>query len=267
MLEQDGAFGRKILDIDYDIYAEGEAELGWLNGAVHVEAAKPFELDKLIVDIVKQLRGCVLEARAEVAHLKAIGLGADVVRRRQPGEQRLGSGAVVAVESERDERSTSSSTPVPPAIRRNWSSKCGPPSPKSARPRLQARLHDDAELPSRPTDADAPLCDGEVTIDLDRQPDAQSEGHFGRDSTRSRGRRAARRNVPLWGVGANDRRFESRRRPAAPRSGPADSRTESTRKYSSSRNSTGTTASATASARDRYFSTSFSAFANTCELS
>ena len=26
MLDQDGAFGRKILDIDYDVYAEGEAK-------------------------------------------------------------------------------------------------------------------------------------------------------------------------------------------------------------------------------------------------
>ena len=34
-----GSFGRKILDIDYDIYAEGEAELGWLNSSVHVERA------------------------------------------------------------------------------------------------------------------------------------------------------------------------------------------------------------------------------------
>ena len=38
LLDQQGDFGRKILDIDYDIYAEGEAELGWLNGSVHVDA-------------------------------------------------------------------------------------------------------------------------------------------------------------------------------------------------------------------------------------
>ncbi len=74
-LEQDGSFGRKILDIDYDIYAEGEAELGWLNGSVHVEAQKPFALDKLLVDIVRQLRGSFSKLGAEVAHLKAIGLG------------------------------------------------------------------------------------------------------------------------------------------------------------------------------------------------
>ena len=38
LLDQDGAFGRKILDIDYDTYAEGEAELGWLNASVRLTA-------------------------------------------------------------------------------------------------------------------------------------------------------------------------------------------------------------------------------------
>src|SRR5437762_10264660 len=36
LLDQEGNFGRKILDIDYDTYAEGEAEMGWLNSSVHV---------------------------------------------------------------------------------------------------------------------------------------------------------------------------------------------------------------------------------------
>src|SRR5438874_845113 len=48
LLDQQGPFGRKILDIDYDIYAEGEAELGWLNSAVRVSAAQPLDLDALL---------------------------------------------------------------------------------------------------------------------------------------------------------------------------------------------------------------------------
>ena len=47
LLEQTGGFGRKILDIDYDTYAEGEAELGWLNATARLTADKPFDLDKL----------------------------------------------------------------------------------------------------------------------------------------------------------------------------------------------------------------------------
>jgi Ni2+-binding GTPase involved in maturation of urease and hydrogenase len=74
LLQQQGAFGRRILDIDYDIYAEGEAELGWLNSSVRVSAAKPFALDQLLLDVVNGLQQSLQGAGAEVAHLKAIGL-------------------------------------------------------------------------------------------------------------------------------------------------------------------------------------------------
>lgn len=74
LLEQQGAFGRKILDIDYDTYAEGEAELGWLNSSVRVKADKPFALDDLLLDVVGSLQKSLRTAGAEVAHLKAIGL-------------------------------------------------------------------------------------------------------------------------------------------------------------------------------------------------
>jgi len=74
LLDQDGNFGRKILDIDYDTYAEGEAELGWLNGAVQVASAQPFELDALLLEIVGQMRHSLGQLGSEVAHLKAIGL-------------------------------------------------------------------------------------------------------------------------------------------------------------------------------------------------
>jgi Ni2+-binding GTPase involved in maturation of urease and hydrogenase len=71
-LDKQGAFGRKILDIDYDTYAEGEAELGWLNGAATVSASNAFAVDDLLLDVVTRL-GDEL-GTAEVAHLKAIGL-------------------------------------------------------------------------------------------------------------------------------------------------------------------------------------------------
>jgi G3E family GTPase len=74
LLDQDGAFGRKILDIDYDTYAEGEAELGWLNSSIHVTASRPFDLDALLLEIVSHLRQALQQLGLEVAHLKAIGL-------------------------------------------------------------------------------------------------------------------------------------------------------------------------------------------------
>jgi hypothetical protein len=74
LLDQEGAFGKKILDIDYDTYAEGEAEMGWLNSAVQVEARSPFALDDLVLGIVSRLQAGLATRKSEVAHLKIIGL-------------------------------------------------------------------------------------------------------------------------------------------------------------------------------------------------
>lgn len=74
LLDQVGNFGRNILDIDYDAYAEGEAELGWLNSRIEIRAEHPFDLDALLLEIIDSLRGALGGLRLEVAHLKAIGL-------------------------------------------------------------------------------------------------------------------------------------------------------------------------------------------------
>ena len=74
LLDQRGDFGRKILSIDYDTYAEGEAELGWLNSSIRVAASKPFALDELLLDVVRRLQESLARLGGEVAHLKAIGL-------------------------------------------------------------------------------------------------------------------------------------------------------------------------------------------------
>jgi G3E family GTPase len=73
-LQQSGDFGRRILDIDYDTYAEGEAELGWLNSSVHVKSAKAFALDDLLLDVIGRLKEDLASDGLEPAHLKAIGL-------------------------------------------------------------------------------------------------------------------------------------------------------------------------------------------------
>ncbi len=74
LLDQHGDFGRKILDIDYDIYAEGEAELGWLNSSAHIVADKPLSVDAFLLDVVGRLQQALTRLGGEVAHLKAIGL-------------------------------------------------------------------------------------------------------------------------------------------------------------------------------------------------
>ncbi len=53
VLDQQGAFGRRVMDVDYDIYAEGEAELGWLNSQLLLEADLPFELDAFLLGLLR----------------------------------------------------------------------------------------------------------------------------------------------------------------------------------------------------------------------
>ncbi len=74
MLDQQGDFGRRILDLDYDIYAEGEAELGWLNSSMKLRSDEPLVLDDVLLGIVERLRDSLAELGAETAHLKIIGL-------------------------------------------------------------------------------------------------------------------------------------------------------------------------------------------------
>lgn len=73
-LAQDGEFGRRVLDIDYDTYAEGEAELGWLNSSVQISATDEFSLDDFLLDLIRGLKQRLIAANLEVAHLKVIGL-------------------------------------------------------------------------------------------------------------------------------------------------------------------------------------------------
>ncbi len=73
-LELRGQFGQRVMDVDYDIYAEGEAELGWLNSQVVVESTQDFSLDAFLMDLIQRLHGRLLLSRAEAAHLKVIGL-------------------------------------------------------------------------------------------------------------------------------------------------------------------------------------------------
>ncbi|MEJ7595331.1 MAG: GTP-binding protein [Planctomycetaceae bacterium] len=73
-LEQRGQFGRRVMEVDYDIYAEGEAELGWLNSQVVVESTQDFDLDAFLMDVIQRLHARLLSSSAEAAHLKVIGL-------------------------------------------------------------------------------------------------------------------------------------------------------------------------------------------------
>ncbi len=67
-----------MMAVDYDIYAEGEAELGWLNCSVKLARHNdPFPLDAAVESLVRLLRDALEAEAAEPAHLKVMGQGAD----------------------------------------------------------------------------------------------------------------------------------------------------------------------------------------------
>jgi Ni2+-binding GTPase involved in maturation of urease and hydrogenase len=74
VLDQRGRFGQRLMDVDYDTYAIGEAELGWLNSSLEIDASEPLDLDALLVDIITRLRDRLATIEAETAHLKVIGM-------------------------------------------------------------------------------------------------------------------------------------------------------------------------------------------------
>ncbi|MCG8586714.1 MAG: cobalamin biosynthesis protein P47K, partial [Pirellulales bacterium] len=62
----------RTMDVDYDTYAEGEAELGWLNCAVTVAAEEnnAFNLDELVLDVLRRISSRLHDSNDEPAHIK-----------------------------------------------------------------------------------------------------------------------------------------------------------------------------------------------------
>ncbi|MBI5388349.1 MAG: cobalamin biosynthesis protein P47K [Verrucomicrobia bacterium] len=61
---------RAAMDVDYEVYADGEALLGWLNGTVQLSAARPFDANALLQRLAQEIQDRLQAAGAEVAHLK-----------------------------------------------------------------------------------------------------------------------------------------------------------------------------------------------------
>ena len=57
-------------DLDYEMYAEGEALLGWYNATVRLTQSKPFNGNELLVRLASQIQSRLESAGAEIAHLK-----------------------------------------------------------------------------------------------------------------------------------------------------------------------------------------------------
>lgn len=73
-LEQEGEFGKRLMEVDYDVYAEGEADLGWLNAQASLTSSVDFQLDPFLIKLLLNINRSLAKDEAEVAHLKAIGM-------------------------------------------------------------------------------------------------------------------------------------------------------------------------------------------------
>ena len=66
----DGEPGRTVTEVDYDVYAEGEAALGWLNAAYWLHSDPGMDWGAFCLRVMTRLRWEFRERAAEVAHLK-----------------------------------------------------------------------------------------------------------------------------------------------------------------------------------------------------
>src|SRR5882757_4980714 len=68
---EDGEHGHHAtMDVDYDVYADGEALLGWLNATAQLEATTPFDAERVLTALARGIQDRLRAQRAEVAHLK-----------------------------------------------------------------------------------------------------------------------------------------------------------------------------------------------------
>jgi G3E family GTPase len=70
-LDQTGA-GTTITDVDYDTYAEGEAELGWLNATVELRPGRRADLSGFCREFLLRMRDALRARSADIAHLKIL---------------------------------------------------------------------------------------------------------------------------------------------------------------------------------------------------
>jgi len=61
---------RPSMDVDYDVYAEGEAMLGWLNATCRLSAAQPFDGNQFLRRVADRIQQQLADRGTEIAHFK-----------------------------------------------------------------------------------------------------------------------------------------------------------------------------------------------------
>jgi G3E family GTPase len=67
-----GPAGQRIVEVDYQVYADGEAALGWLNASVALHAERETDWQTFCQDLVAHMRQHLAKQHAAVAHLKLL---------------------------------------------------------------------------------------------------------------------------------------------------------------------------------------------------
>ena len=76
LVERQTPAGRKIADVDYDTYAEGEAALGWLNATASLSPKEPIDWGAWALGLLKGLQQHFGSKPAEIAHMKMLMVSA-----------------------------------------------------------------------------------------------------------------------------------------------------------------------------------------------
>ena len=63
----------EMMEVDYETYAIGEAEMGWFNCKIDVQSQQKFALDDLALQLVENIGSEISGLDCEIAHLKVIG--------------------------------------------------------------------------------------------------------------------------------------------------------------------------------------------------
>jgi Ni2+-binding GTPase involved in maturation of urease and hydrogenase len=72
MVSRAAGGGGKILDVDYDLYASGEAELGWLNASISLTAREETDWNAFARDLIGRIQADLAGRSAEIGHLKLL---------------------------------------------------------------------------------------------------------------------------------------------------------------------------------------------------
>jgi hypothetical protein len=85
------------MELDYDLYAEGESHLGWLNCQLEAQFPEPLEVDRWLIGLLDRIAKECRQQDAPIAHLKAIAMGegihsvANVIDKDHPPQLSLAS--------------------------------------------------------------------------------------------------------------------------------------------------------------------------------